>query len=137
MDNSAPKCPEPGRKRKTQDGYILVKWPEHPRAHKDGYVFEHILVLEEKLGRPLRPEEISHHRNGIRSVNRPENLEPTTLRAHLNLHRGRVTIDLDQLRLAIRDMNRKQELYRVLRDELSALGYWKQQKRGKPFDGSY
>jgi len=46
-------------------------------------------------------------------------------------------LDLDALRLAIRAMTRKQALYRVLKEELSALGYWKQQRRGRPFDGIY
>src|SRR5437667_3712567 len=40
--------------------------PEHPRAKTSSYVFEHILVAEELLGRYLEPGESVHHRNGIR-----------------------------------------------------------------------
>lgn len=56
-------------------GYWLVFSPNHPNATISGYVLEHRLVLSEMLGRPLRPFETAHHRNGIRSDNRPENLE--------------------------------------------------------------
>ena len=41
-------------------------------------------------------------------------------------------IDLEELRLAIRNMTRQQGLYRVLRDELSLRGYWHKLPRGNP-----
>jgi HNH endonuclease len=53
----------------------MILAPEHPRAGQGRYVFEHILVLEEQLGRYLLPNETVHHLNGVRDDNRPENLE--------------------------------------------------------------
>ena len=53
----------------------MVFEPTHPNARKDGYVSEHIKVMGECLGRPLERFEEVHHKNGIRSDNRPENLE--------------------------------------------------------------
>jgi hypothetical protein len=58
-------------------GYVKVRAPEHPRAktNKHPYVLEHILVMEQSLGRYLAPNERVHHRNGDRRDNRLENLE--------------------------------------------------------------
>jgi hypothetical protein len=41
-------------------------------------------------------------------------------------------IDLKELRKVIKGMTRQQAIYRLLRDELSLQGHWKQLKRGKP-----
>lgn len=41
-------------------------------------------------------------------------------------------IDLKQLRTEIRKMTFRRQLYQVLKEELTKLGWWKQRKRGKP-----
>lgn len=64
-----------GRYIEPDKGYVMIRRPDHPRARQNGYVLEHILVAEEKLGRALLPDEEIHHKNEIRSDNRPDNLE--------------------------------------------------------------
>ena len=68
-----------GRKR-TERGYIKVyiggKWR-----------YEHRVVMEQMLGRPLLPYEEPHHKNLKKDDNRPENLELKTHSRHLSLHK--------------------------------------------------
>ena len=62
-------------KRSNGNGYTLIYKPDHPRAIQGRYVFEHAIVIEQRLGRYLLPTETVHHKNGVRDDNRPENLE--------------------------------------------------------------
>ena len=57
-------------------GYIMRKVKDHPFANKRGYVQEHRLVMEEKLGRFLKPQqEFVHHIDQDRSNNVISNLQ--------------------------------------------------------------
>ena len=46
----------------------------------------HRLILEDKLGRPLREDEVCHHRDNNPLNNDPTNLEPMTRAEHLVHH---------------------------------------------------
>ena len=54
--------------RTTQDGYLC-------KRISGKQILQHRLVMEQVIGRPLKPTERVHHKNGDRQDNRPENLE--------------------------------------------------------------
>lgn len=56
-------------------GYILEWAPKHPDANVAGYVRQHRLVMEKKLGRQLTKKEVVHHIDGDHANNNPANLE--------------------------------------------------------------
>lgn len=78
-----------GGRLKTVLGYILIYAPKHPFRNKvgKGYVLEHRLVMEKKLGRYLTKNEIVHHINGIKDDNRLKNLVLTTFSEHTKFHK--------------------------------------------------
>jgi len=55
-------------------GYVLLRNPNHHRSQSNGYVLEHIVVMEKESGRKLSFGEGVHHKNGKKNDNRPENL---------------------------------------------------------------
>lgn len=58
-----------------KDGYVMVLMPEHKFCNTRGYVREHRLVMEKKLGRYLEPNEVVHHIDKNRKNNNIDNLQ--------------------------------------------------------------
>jgi hypothetical protein len=69
-----------GNKSRSAHGYITI----HVGRKRKQY--EHIIVAEKALGRPIRKGEVVHHINCDRTDNRPENLLVCRIGYHLQLH---------------------------------------------------
>jgi hypothetical protein len=69
------------------NGYIRMLVKGHPDADEDGYVEEHRIVMEKKIGRYLTKNEIVHHINRIKDDNRIENLTLFSKHDHLHIHK--------------------------------------------------
>lgn len=71
-----------------QNGYKYILMPDHPKAKaKKGYIAEHVLVMEKKLGRHLKKGELVHHINENKLDNRLQNLKLFKNRLeHINFH---------------------------------------------------
>lgn len=66
-------------------GYVRVK----VHVGKGPWMLQHVMVVEQTLGRPLRAGEIVHHINGDRTDNRPENLYVCPdAKHHAQVHRS-------------------------------------------------
>ena len=71
------------------NGYIAIYYPEHKRAFDNGCVYEHVLVAEKILGRPLNDDECVHHIDRDRTNNNESNLMIfATNHDHITYHAG-------------------------------------------------
>lgn len=81
--SNKPKIPG---KRRTRAGYIRIKVPGHPRSDRKGWVLEHIVVAEQKIERPLYPNEQVHHIDENKENNNPSNLVVMDGIEHNSMH---------------------------------------------------
>lgn len=84
----------------TPKGYVRIYLPEHHRADMNGYTWEHIVIMEQKLGRLLLARELVHHRDGVRANNDPPNLELRTTATHEPGHTWDVALAVETLEMA-------------------------------------
>lgn len=71
------------RDRKLNEhGYVLIHVPEHPKAFRGGWYYEHRLAAEAKIGRILNSWETVHHISGVKTDNASYNLFVCTRKEH-------------------------------------------------------
>ena len=98
-----------GTQRVSSSGYVVVK-VEPGSAH---WKPEHVLMVEEAIGRRLRPGEHVHHINAIKTDNRMDNLHLFSTRAEHSAAHGSLNVLLDQLlREGVLTFDRKAGRYR-------------------------
>lgn len=106
-----------------KSGYVRIYAPDHPDA-KNGSVFEHRLVMEQKLGRYLERNEIVHHIDGNKQNNHPDNLELKTNGEHITDH-WLAGHEVDKLRKQLIELKNqldiRDEYIRMLEQELLQL----------------
>lgn len=101
-----------GRKRKEgyrhSWGYKYIFKIDHPYANDGKYVAEHRLIMEEKMGRYLEPNEIVHHINGNKSDNRVENLVVISRQEHGRIHNtGKPCSEATRLKISQNTIGKK------------------------------
>lgn len=74
---------------KSSHGYVLVRvgdGNERGFGSRRQYRYQHDILMESRIGRPLAGGEVVHHKNGDKSDNRIDNLELTTPSRHQRYH---------------------------------------------------
>jgi hypothetical protein len=75
------------KKMLSEDGYVLVWTPEHPKSFNGGWYYEHRMVFETRLKRMLKSTETVHH-IGTKTDNTWKNLFLCTWEEHNRLNRA-------------------------------------------------
>lgn len=76
-----------GRIRYGSTKYIYIYCPNHPFAISVGYVAEHRLNMEKKIGRYLTKKEVVHHKDENNQNNHIKNLQLMTWSEHRQYHK--------------------------------------------------
>lgn len=86
-----------GDRRISKYGYYELYRPDHPNAKKDGWIFEHRLIMSEYLGRPLAEYEHVHHIDENKLNNDFNNLKVMSMSEHIKYHNSKKELVRDEL----------------------------------------
>jgi hypothetical protein len=81
---------------KNKSGYIMIHCPRTGKPRR-----EHLVIMEESIGRSLLSNEVVHHCNGIRHDNRLGNLLLMDKHMHDTFHSICKTFNLDFSKISI------------------------------------
>ena len=84
-EHHQPKAEDMQRTRGESGGYIIIRlFPDQPYYDMttNGWVMEHRWVMATVIGRSLTKTELVHHKNGVKTDNKPDNLEVCTRNSH-------------------------------------------------------
>ncbi len=101
-----------GKTNKYKGGYneVYVKGTHKFRPEAD-WVREHILVMENHIGRKLKPTEVVHHIDGNKSNNDISNLDVCTIEQHNNCHAKSELIVFEMYKKGIVGYDSKAKMY--------------------------
>ncbi len=77
--------------RLTKDGYLRSYAGRHPYANGRKEIHVHVMLMELKICRALMRNECVHHKNGIKTDNRLENLELMLHKEHSREHSTKIS----------------------------------------------
>ena len=110
-----------------RQGYRMIYMPEHHKSNTAGYVREHDLIAEDKLGRPLRwygpadeKSEVVHHIDGDKLNNSPDNLLVVSPKEHRQIHNAVCKEMMDAALLSRIDVLEKEN--KTLRERCNGKG---------------
>ena len=66
--------------------YVYALVPNHPHATASGYVLMHRVVMENHIGRLLKPHELVYHKDEDKKNNDIANLEIVDVATHNRIH---------------------------------------------------
>ena len=107
-------------------GYIHIYQPNHPNAHRGGYVDRAVLNWEEAHGPPFPQGKEPHHRNLIRDDDRPENILPLTRSEHMRLHHLKFPGKGELLRVALSYSLNQRGIAKYFRVSIQTMSKWLQ-----------